>query len=84
MKMSVVAALAAVCVTSVALAYDIHHPNIRDALGAADVAIGHIKEAQADNRHVEFGGHAEKAIAALEHAKQELIEADRWNDAHHH
>ena len=84
MKKAIVASIAAVLVTTVAFAYEIHHPNLRDAYGAAENAIQHIKDAQANNRGVEFGGHAEKAIDALQHAQRELVEADRWNDAHHH
>ena len=81
MKKIVIASLA-VLVTTMALAYEIHHPNLRDAYGATDNAIHHIQEAQAANKGVEFGGHAEKALAALQHAQQELIAGDQWNDAH--
>jgi hypothetical protein len=82
MKKIVIASLA-VLVTTMALAYEIHHPNLRDAFGATENAIHHIQEAQAANKGVEFGGHAEKALEALRHAEQELIAADQWNDAHH-
>ena len=84
MNKVVIASLAAALVTTVAFAYEIHHPNLKDAYEAADIAIKHVHEAQANNKGVEFGGHAEKAVDALEHAKRELIEADKWNDAHHH
>jgi len=83
MKKIVLASLAAILVTTIAMAYEIHHPNLRDAYGAAGDAIQHIQKAQALNKGVEFGGHAEKAIDALKHAQQELIEGDKWNDAHH-
>jgi peptidoglycan hydrolase CwlO-like protein len=83
MKKRIIASLSAVLVTTIALGYEIHHPNLRDAYGAAANAIHHIQEAQANNKGVEFGGHAEKALDALQHAQQELIEADKWNDAHH-
>jgi peptidoglycan hydrolase CwlO-like protein len=83
MKKLVIASVAAVLVTTVALAYETHHPNLRDAFGASENAIHHIQAAQANNKGVEFGGHAEKAIDALRHAQQEIIEADKWNDAHH-
>jgi hypothetical protein len=83
MKKLVIASLAAALVTTVAVAYEIHHPNLRDALGAAENAIHHVQAAQANNKGLEFGGHAEKAIEALRHAQQELVEADKWNDAHH-
>jgi predicted DNA-binding protein with PD1-like motif len=84
MNKIVIGSLAGVLVSTVAFAYEIHHPNLRDAFGDADRAIAHIHAAQADNKGVEFGGHAEKALAALQHAQQELVEADKWNDAHHH
>ena len=61
----------------------VHHPNLRDAFGATENAIHHIQAAQANNKGLEFGGHAEKAIDALRHAQQELVEGDKWNDAHH-
>ena len=84
MKKIYIAAMSAVLVTTVAMAYEIHHPNLRDAHAAAENAIHHVQLAQAANKGVEFGGHAEKAIDLLKHAQEELIEADKWNDAHHH
>jgi hypothetical protein len=78
-----VASLSAVLVATIAVGYEIHHPNLRDAYGAVDTAIHHIQEAQAANKGVEFGGHGDKALDALRHAQQELIEGDKWNDAHH-
>ena len=81
MKKIVIASLA-VLATTVALAYEIRHPNLRDAYGATENAIRHIEEAQAANKGVEFGGHGDKALEALRHAQQELIEGDKWNDAH--
>lgn len=84
MKKIVIGSLGAILVTTVAFAYEIHHPNLRDASMATQSAIQHIREAQSANRGHEFGGHAEKALAALQTAEQELVEADRWNDAHHH
>lgn len=83
MKKGLIASLAAVLVTTIALAYEIHHPNLRDAYGATDNAIRHIQEAQGANRGIEFGGHAQKALDALQRAEREIIAADRWNDAHH-
>ena len=67
---------------TVAVAYEIKHPNLRDAMGAADNAIKHIKSAQANNKGVEFGGHAEKAIELLTQAQQEIAEGDRYNESH--
>lgn len=83
MKRVVIASLCGVLVTTIALAYEIHHPNLRDAYGATETAIHHIQEAQAANKGLEFGGHAKNAIAALKQAEEELIQADKWNDAHH-
>ena len=83
MKKVVIASLSAVLVTTIALGYEIHHPNLKDAYGATENAIHHIEEAQAKNKGVEFGGHAEKALDALKHAQMELIEGDKYNDAHH-
>jgi predicted translin family RNA/ssDNA-binding protein len=76
--------LASVLLATAAASYEIHHPNLRDAYQAAEVAIKHVEEAQAANKGVEFGGHADKAINALQHAQQELVEGDKFNDAHHH
>jgi len=83
MKKIVLASLSAALVTTVALAYEIHHPNLRDAHHEAGEAIHHIEAAAAANRGIEFGGHAEKAIDLLRHAQEELVEGDMYNDAHH-
>ena len=83
MKRIVIASLCAILVTTVAVAYEIHHPNLRDAYGATQTAIRHIQEAQAANKGIEFGGHADSALTALKQAQEELIKADKWNDEHH-
>lgn len=83
MKTTLIFSLGALCATTMALAYEIHHPNLRDAYGATENAIRHIHEAQGANRGVEFGGHAQKALEALQRAEREIVAADRWNDAHH-
>lgn len=83
MKKIVIASLGTVLVTTVALAYEVHHPNLRDAYGSTETAIHHIQEAQAANGD-QFGGHAQKALMALQRAEQEMIAADKWNDMHHH
>jgi hypothetical protein len=83
MRRMVVASLLAALVSTVALAYEIHHPNLREAHRAAEMAIHHIQNAQRANQGVEFGGHAKKAIDLLRRAQEELAEADKWNDAHH-
>jgi hypothetical protein len=84
MKKIVIGSLGAILVTTAAFAYEVHHPNLRDAYGATEMAIQHIHEAQSANGRVEFGGHAHRAIADLQAAEQELVAADKWNDAHHH
>lgn len=84
MKPIVIASFGAVLVTTVALAYEIHHPNLKDAYGATESAMHHIQEAQSANRGHEFGGHAQKALRALQEAEQQIMAADQWNDAHHH
>ena len=83
MKKILIGSLSAVLLTTVALAYEIRHPNLRDAHHDAGSAIGHIAEAQKMNKGVEFGGHAERAVELLKQAQAELVEADQWNDAHH-
>lgn len=83
MKKILIALISAAFVTTVAVAYEIHHPNLRDAYHEAENAIHHIEDAQKNNKGIEFGGHAEKAIDALKHARDEIVEADKWNDAHH-
>lgn len=82
MRRVAIASACAVFVATAAFAYEIHHPNLRDAHQAAEMAIHHIEEAQKANRGVEFGGHAGRAISLLQQAQEELVEADRWNDAH--
>jgi hypothetical protein len=82
MKKVILIASLSTLLASVAYTYDIRHPNLRDAYAAAEQAIHHIQLAQRANKGVEFGGHAEKAVDALEHARAELIEADKYNDAH--
>ena len=83
MKRIVIASLCGVLVTTVAVAYEIHHPNLRDAYAATETAMRHVQEAQAANKGLEFGGHAANALTALKQAEAELIQADKWNDAHH-
>ena len=85
MKTIVIASISLVLVSTMALAaYEIHHPNLRDAHHDAEAGIHHIEAAQANNKGVEFGGHAEKALDLLKQAQMEIVEADKWNEAHHH
>ena len=44
MKKIVIGSLGAILVTTAAFAYEVHHPNLRDAYGAAEMAIQHIHE----------------------------------------
>jgi hypothetical protein len=82
-KVVFVGSLLSVLLATVAYTYDIRHPNLRDAYGAAEQAIKHIQEAQQANKGIEFGGHAEKALDLLKHAQTELVEGDKYNNAHH-
>jgi hypothetical protein len=82
MNKAVLIGALSILLASVAYTYDIHHPNIKDAHTLAEQAIHHIQEAQKANKGVEFGGHAEKAIEHFKQAQAELVEADKWNEAH--
>ncbi|MBV8340984.1 MAG: hypothetical protein JO173_01260 [Gammaproteobacteria bacterium] len=82
MKKVLLASLLSLAVAAVAYAYDITHPNLRDAYAAAEQAIHHIQRAQQANQGVEFGGHAEKAIEHFRAAQAELVEGDKYNDSH--
>ena len=68
--------------TTLAYSYDITHPNLKDAYNMASQAIVHIREAQQANKGIEFGGHGDKAIEAFQKAQAELIEGDKYNNAH--
>jgi hypothetical protein len=82
MRKIIFGGLMSVLVATVAYAYSITHPNLKDAYGEADQAIKHIQEAYQANKGIEFGGHAEKAMDYLKQAESELIEADKYNDSH--
>lgn len=83
MKQTILAGSAFILMATAAYAaYNITHPNLKDAYGAAQQAIQHIQEAQQANKGVEFGGHADAAIDDLKKAQNELIEGDKYNDAH--
>jgi len=71
-----------VLLTSVAYTYDIRHPNLKDAYTLTGQALTHVHEAFDANKAVGFGGHAEKAIDLLKQAEAELVEADKYNEAH--
>ena len=82
MQKIVITGSLSILVATVAFAYNITHPNLKDAYDSADGAIRHIEEAYQANKEIKFGGHAEKAKDLLNQAKAELIEADKYNDAH--
>jgi hypothetical protein len=78
----VTGSLALLMATAAYAAYNITHPNLKDAYGSAEQAIQHIQLAQQKNKGIEFGGHADNAIELFKKAQNELIEADKYNDAH--
>jgi hypothetical protein len=83
MKQTIVAGAASILMATAAYAaYNITHPNLKDADMAIQQAIQHIQEAQQANKGVEFGGHADTAIDHLRKAQNELIEGDKYNEAH--
>jgi hypothetical protein len=83
MKQIVLAGSLSILTATVAYAaYNITHPNLKDAYSSAEQAIQHIQKAQQSNKGIEFGGHAENAIDHLKKAQSELIEGDKYNDAH--
>ena len=82
MNKSVVIASLSILLVSAAYAYDIRHPNLRDAYGLAQQAITRVHDAYEANKAVGFGGHAERALDLFKQAQAELIEADRYNEAH--
>lgn len=82
MNKTVIATLAAVLVTTVAVGYEIQHPNLKDAYASVSDAIRHVEEARGGTSG-KFGGHAAKALDDLKHAQQELIEGDKWAASQH-
>ncbi len=82
MQRLAVAVSLSMLMATIAYAYDITHPNLKDAYSLAGQAIKHIQEAQQEAKGVEFGQHANKAMELLQQAQAELIESDKWNNAH--
>jgi hypothetical protein len=82
-QLVIIGSLSLLMATAAYAAYNINHPNLKDAYGLAEQAIQHIKEAQQANKGVEFGGHGDNAIEFFKKAQNELIEGDKYNDAHH-
>jgi hypothetical protein len=83
MKTIVLAGSLSILTATVAYAaYNISHPNLKDAYSLVEQATRHVQEAQQNNKEIGFGGHAENAIDLLKKVESELIEADKYNDAH--
>ena len=84
MKKLILIGTLSILATTIAYSYNITHPNLKDAYDAAGQAIQHIHEAQQyqGNKKAEFGGHGDKAVSLFQQAQAELVEADKYNDAH--
>lgn len=82
MKKIVLASALLTLIATVAYAYNITHPNLKDAYGSTEQAIQHVQEAQQANKGIEFGGHADNALNLLKKAQAELIAGDQYNNAH--
>jgi len=82
MKKIVLASALSIVIATVAYAYNITHPNLKDAYGATEQAIQHIQNAQHANQGIEFGGHAENALNLLKKAEAELVAGDQYNNSH--
>ena len=82
MNRFVLIGLLSIFLTSVAYTYDIRHPNLKEAYTLSGQAITHVHDAYEANKAVGFGGHAEKAMDLFKQAQAELVEADKYNEAH--
>ena len=82
MKKIVLAGTLSILIATVAYAYTITHPNLKDAYAETEQAIQHIQAEQQANEKVEFGGHAENALNLLKKAEAELVAGDQYNNAH--
>jgi peptidoglycan hydrolase CwlO-like protein len=82
MKKIVLASALSSLIATVAYAYTITHPNLKDAYSSAEQAIQHLQEAQQANKGIEFGGHVDNALNLLKKAQAELIAGDQYNNAH--
>jgi hypothetical protein len=80
--MVITGALSLLLAATVAYAYNITHPTLKEAHGLAEQAIKQVEEAQHDAKGVDFGGHAESAIDHFRKAQAELVAADQYNDSH--
>ena len=77
MKRYLVSAFLAIAIPSLAFCYA--HPNLMDAQKLIDESLAGISKAQQSN-DFDMEGHAAKAKAALEQAKQEIAEAVAYAD----
>jgi hypothetical protein len=75
-------ALSLLLAATVAYAYTITHPTLKEAHSLAEQAIKQVEQAQHQAKGVDFGGHAENAIDLFRKAQAELAAADQYNDAH--
>lgn len=57
-------------------------PNLESAAKLMDQSAAKIQEARKDNRD-QFGGHAERALALLQQARQELDAAAMYREGRH-
>jgi hypothetical protein len=82
MKKIILASSLSILMATVAYAYNIIHPGLKKAYDSAAHAIQDIQAAQQNNKGIEFGGHENNAIELLKKAQDELIEGDKYNEAH--
>lgn len=80
--MVITGALSLLLAATVAYAYNITHPTLKEAHGLAEQAIKQVEEAQKDAKGVDFGGHAQTAVDLFRKAQAELVAADQYNDSH--
>ncbi len=83
-KLATAAAIAMAFGAGSVFAYEIAHPNLKDAYFHVNEALVHINKAYEANggRGPVFGGHAEEAEKLLNRAKEEIEAADRYRNEH--
>lgn len=84
MKKLVLTSFLSILIATVAYSDTITHPDLKNAHDLAEQAIKQVEGAQQTEAKggVNFGGHANKAIALFQQAQKELVAADQYNDAH--
>jgi hypothetical protein len=85
MKKLILASSLSIVVATVAYAYNINHPGLKKAYDSAAEAIHDVQATEQynkDKKGIDFGGHENNAIEFLKKAQDELIEGDKYNDAH--